>query len=68
MSDPEIRYTEGKAGSTKIRFEIIGGNGEVQMKSELYDKKGNAERGAAELARSIKYLLDHEKIDLSRAT
>lgn len=68
MADPEIRYSEGKGGSSKVRFEIVGGNGEVQMKSELYDKQGNAERGAAELARSVVYLVEHGKIDPERAT
>ena len=49
-------------------FIVAGENGEVQAKSEGYEGRGNANRGAADLARSVLRAVAEGEIDMQLKT
>jgi len=66
MGAPRIEYDELEEG--RVKAQVFGGNGEKQLGTEVYDSKSNADRGLAEIARTVLQLVADGKIDLTRAT
>lgn len=67
---PSIEYETEDRGEVnhRVRASVRADNGEVQLRTEWYDSKSNADRGLAEIARSVLGLVSEGEIRLDRAT